>query len=45
MLKLGQLLQENRIAKLLELVLVFALATGFILLFLNNNSENLLMNQ
>lgn len=43
--KLGRLLVENRMAKILELVLVFVLATGFILLFLENSGENLLRNQ
>ncbi|MBT8234829.1 MAG: CPBP family intramembrane metalloprotease [Bacteroidia bacterium] len=44
MLKLGQLLQENRIAKLLELVLVFFLAAVFIYFFMDRSNENQLLN-
>jgi membrane protease YdiL (CAAX protease family) len=43
--KLGRLLVENRLVKVLELVLVFLLATIFIFLFLEQSGENLLQNQ
>jgi len=44
MLKLNQLLQENRIAKILELFLVFFLAAVFIYFFMDRSNENQLLN-
>jgi len=44
MLKLGQLLQDSRIAKILELILVFFLAAVFIYFFMDRSNENQLLN-
>jgi len=44
MSKLGTLLRENRIAKILELFLVFFLAAVFIYFFMDRSNENQLLN-